>query len=91
MRPNQLRSLRCSAHLSQRQLGTLIGVSAPAISQAERGLTELTREHAQRVHEVAERYKELFAMFFDLASEVDVPKENAAKKNFENLKIAGAR
>ncbi len=87
MRPNQLRSLRRSAQLSQRQLAKLIGVSAPAISQAERGLTELTREHAQKVHEVVEGYKKLFAMFSDLASEFDAPKENAAKNNFENLKI----
>jgi DNA-binding XRE family transcriptional regulator len=67
MRSNQLRSLRLSVHLSQRELAKLIGVTGPAISQAERGITQLSAEHAAKVREVVARRRELISKMLEVA------------------------
>jgi transcriptional regulator with XRE-family HTH domain len=72
MRSNQLRLLRLSAHLSQRELAKLIGVSGPAISQAERGITELTDEHARKVCEVVARRKRLISRVLENLESLNV-------------------
>jgi transcriptional regulator with XRE-family HTH domain len=72
MRSQQLLSLRRSAHLSQRELAKLIGVSAPAISQVERGLTQLTDEHARKVLEVVARRKELISKVLEHLADFNV-------------------
>jgi transcriptional regulator with XRE-family HTH domain len=43
----KIRSLRLSVHLSQRRLAFLVGVTAPAVSQREKGLTQPTEEHVR--------------------------------------------
>jgi transcriptional regulator with XRE-family HTH domain len=64
----QLRELRLSAGLSQADLGTALRISASAISQAERGVTQLTDEHAAEVWLVVERHKKFLEKTALLAS-----------------------
>ncbi|MGH9712641.1 MAG: helix-turn-helix domain-containing protein [Candidatus Acidiferrales bacterium] len=61
MTPIQLRELRLSAYLSQAELGRALSISGSAISQAERGLTQLTDEHAERVRRVVRERKRILA------------------------------
>lgn len=63
MTSHELRSLRLSAHLSQQYLAHTIGVTASAISQAERGLTQLTDEHARAIRLFVVGYKTARAEF----------------------------
>lgn len=67
----QLRELRLSAHLSQADLATALRISASAISQAERGLTQLTDEHAEAARKFVKRHKSFLEQVVDLASHED--------------------
>jgi transcriptional regulator with XRE-family HTH domain len=64
----QLRELRLSAGLSQADLGMALRISASAISQAERGVTQLTDAHAAEVWLVVKRHKRLLERIAVLAS-----------------------
>lgn len=56
MTAEQLRSLRLSVDASQAETAWAVGITPSALSQAERGLTQLTEEHADAVRAfVAER------------------------------------
>jgi transcriptional regulator with XRE-family HTH domain len=64
----QLRELRLSARLSQADLAGGLRISASAISQAERGLTQLTDEHAEAAQQFVKRHKKFLERIALLAS-----------------------
>jgi transcriptional regulator with XRE-family HTH domain len=76
---SQLKSLRLSVQLSQRSMARLVGVTAPAVSQWENGLTQPTEEHLQAIRDAVEEHRKMLnRLFRTLRTE---------RKYFENLKI----
>jgi transcriptional regulator with XRE-family HTH domain len=63
----QLRELRLSAHLSQGDLAAALRISASAISQAERGLTQLTDEHAEAARKFVKHHRRFLEKIAELA------------------------
>jgi transcriptional regulator with XRE-family HTH domain len=78
MNSSQLRELRLSANLSQADLANALRISASAISQAERGLTQLTEQHAAAAREFVRLHKRFLEKVAVLASHDDSNNDIAA-------------
>ena len=76
---SQLKSLRLSVQLSQRGMARLVGVTAPAVSQWENGLTQPTEEHLQAIQDAVEQHRKMLSRLFQSL--------RTERKYFENLKI----
>lgn len=72
---DRLKELRKSAHLSQKSLGYLIGISQQVISRIERDSSTMTREHL-----------ELYADFFNVTSDYILGRSKA-KRNLEEQRV----
>lgn len=59
MTATELRNLRQSACMSQADLAVEVGVTVPAVSQWERGLTHPRDEHERKTREVIARRRRL--------------------------------
>lgn len=72
---DRLRELRKSAHLSQKSLGNILGISQQVISRIERDSSTMTREHL-----------ELYADFFNVTSDYILGRSKA-KRNLEEQRL----
>ena len=72
---DRLKELRKSAHLSQKSLGNLLGISQQVISRIERDSSTMTREHL-----------ELYADFFNVTSDYILGRSKA-KRNLEEQRV----
>lgn len=72
---DRIKELRKSAHLSQKSLGYLIGISQQVISRIERDSSTMTREHL-----------ELYADFFNVTSDYILGRSKA-KRNLEEQRV----
>ena len=72
---DRLKELRKSAHLSQKSLGNLIGISQQVVSRIERDSSTMTREHL-----------ELYADFFNVTTDYILGRSKA-KRNLEEQRV----
>lgn len=72
---DRLRELRKSAHLSQKSLSNILGISQQVISRIERDSSTMTREHL-----------ELYADFFNVTSDYILGRSKA-KRNLEEQRV----
>lgn len=72
---DRLKELRKSAHLSQKSLGNLLGISQQVISRIERDSSTMTREHL-----------ELYADFFNVTSDY-ILERSKSKRNLEEQRV----
>ena len=72
---DRIKELRKSAHLSQKSLGNLLGISQQVVSRIERDSSTMTREHL-----------ELYADFFNVTSDYILGRSKA-KRNLEEQRV----
>ena len=72
---DRIKELRKSAHLSQKSLGNLLGISQQVVSRIERDSSTMTREHL-----------ELYADFFNVTSDY-ILGCSKAKRNLEEQRV----